>query len=596
MPEVVDPATLIKGGPSLWGPPIETVGKLQASGTADDAYVVDTLTAPENNPYHSFMRFCGFDFFSDGHTAAISTIGGDVWVVSGIDEKLDHLKWKRFATGLFQPLGLKIRNDVVYTVGRDQITALHDLDGDGEADFYENFNNDCQVTANYHEFTLDIQTDSQGNFYYSKGCPWPPDVKSDNQGTMIKVSADGKYFETFCTGLRAPNGSAMDEHDQLYTGDNEGHWTPSSKFEHLKQRQVLRHGPRRPHAQASRRRFEPPVLWLPHNGVDNSSGAMAFAPRETGGKWGPLDGHMVVASYGMSSLFAVMTEEVGTGDDAVEQGAAVKFPLKFDSSVMRARFNGGRAYPKGDGQLYLCGLKGWQTNAGRDGAFQRVRYTGKPWRAPGRVPRRRQRPALHLRRAAGQGQRHRRRQLERGAVELPLDAELRLAGVLGEGPGQGRPRRAGGEGRQALRRRQDRPAPDRRPGAGDADEDPLRHQGRRRQGSKGRRSSARSTKSARPGNLRSLQFGFHHGDHGGHGEEQEKSFIHEGARRDTKGHEGKRREGGLGWNPGRSPPSPCHALFFFLFFVTLRAPSWIKLFGSPSSSVPSVVSVVNLFD
>jgi len=375
--EIIDPSTLTKGGPALWGPALDTTGKLEDSGTPDDAYVVDTLTAPENNPYHTFMRFTGFDMFSDGHTAAISTIGGDVWIVSGIDEKLEHLKWKRFATGLFQPLGLKIRNDVVYTVGRDQITALHDLNGDGEADFYENFNNDCQVTANYHEFTLDIQADSEGNFYYSKGCPWPPNVTSDDQGTMLKVSYDGSKLEVFCTGLRAPNGSAMDEHDELYTGDNEGHWIPSSKFEHLRKGKFygMVPGAHLPGGEKPTT-FEPPVFWLPHAGVDNSSGAMAFAPSK--GNWGPLNGHMLAASYGLSSLFVAMTEEV----DGVEQGAAVKFPLKFESSVMRARFNGGAAYPHGDGQLYLCGLKGWQTNAGRDGALQRVRYTGKPWTQP----------------------------------------------------------------------------------------------------------------------------------------------------------------------------------------------------------------------
>jgi hypothetical protein len=37
---------------------------------------------------------------------------------------------------------------------------------------------------------------------------------------------------------------------------------------------------------------------------------------------------------------------------------------------MRARFN-----PR-DGQLYVCGLRGWQTTAARDGCFQRVRFTG----------------------------------------------------------------------------------------------------------------------------------------------------------------------------------------------------------------------------
>jgi hypothetical protein len=38
---------------------------------------------------------------------------------------------------------------------------------------------------------------------------------------------------------------------------------------------------------------------------------------------------------------------------------------------MRARFN------VQDGQLYVAGLRGWQTNGAKDGALQRVRYTGE---------------------------------------------------------------------------------------------------------------------------------------------------------------------------------------------------------------------------
>ncbi len=62
-----------------------------------------------------------------------------------------------------------------------------------------------------------------------------------------------------------------------------------------------------------------------------------------------------------------MQEEV----DGRPQGGIVRFPLKFDTGIMRARFN------PADGQLYVAGLRGWQTDAGHDGALQRVRYTGK---------------------------------------------------------------------------------------------------------------------------------------------------------------------------------------------------------------------------
>jgi hypothetical protein len=53
----------------------------------------------------------------------------------------------------------------------------------------------------------------------------------------------------------------------------------------------------------------------------------------------------------------------------------VQLPLKFASGIMRARFS------PADGQLYVSGLRGWQTAGVRDGALQRVRYTGKPLHA-----------------------------------------------------------------------------------------------------------------------------------------------------------------------------------------------------------------------
>lgn len=100
--------------------------------------------------------------------------------MDGLEGDLQDLKWKRYASGLFQPLA-EGHDGLIYVTGRDRITRLKDLNKDGEADLYENFNNDTVVTANYHEFCLNLHTDSAGNFFYFKGAPWPPDVKSPHQ-------------------------------------------------------------------------------------------------------------------------------------------------------------------------------------------------------------------------------------------------------------------------------------------------------------------------------------------------------------------------------------------------------------------------------
>lgn len=387
---------LTTGGPARWTETITTQGKL---GTEDGPYVVDTLTEPFPNPYNVSTFLGGHDFLPDGRIA-VCTFHGDVWIVSGTEGNLDKLFWKRFATGMFQPLGLKVVDGKIYVAGRDQITRLHDLNGDGEADYYENFNNDTVVTPNYHEFVLDLHTDSKGNFYYAKGAPWEPSVSSPHQGCILKVSPDGKKMEVYATGLRAPNGMTVGPDDTILVGDNQGHWMPSSKLNLVKpgsfmgmvpaaQRGLtLRYAdgreialnPSDPEARKQNKlkgwdkempipvSYDEPIAWVPMR-WDNSSGGQVYV---TSSKWGPWEGAPLFMSYGKCLLYGVLWDEI----DGTVQASLVPFNLKFQSGVMRGRFS-----PR-DGQLYLSGLKGWQNAATRDGGLYRVRYTGKAVRMP----------------------------------------------------------------------------------------------------------------------------------------------------------------------------------------------------------------------
>ena len=135
--EVSDLAALRQPGPARW-PAIETQA---VTGADNAAFAVDELTVPEDNPWRSYLRPSGLDFLPDGR-AVVASLSGDVWLVDGIGETLGTLRWKRFATGLNQPLGVRVVDGRIYINGRDQITRLHDTNGDGEADFYENFNNE----------------------------------------------------------------------------------------------------------------------------------------------------------------------------------------------------------------------------------------------------------------------------------------------------------------------------------------------------------------------------------------------------------------------------------------------------------------------
>ncbi|MCO8121007.1 c-type cytochrome [Stieleria sp. TO1_6] len=373
------PETLIGGGPTLWPGEIRTIGTL---GLESGGYVLDTLTMPDATESNTWFRTSALDFFADGRMA-LSTYGGDVWVVSGIDTDLMNLRWKRFAAGLYEPFGVKIVDEQVYVTCKDRIVRLHDQDGNGEADFYESFSADPDVSVNFHAFNFDLQTDDDGNFYYAKS---GHGADSDLPGAVFKISPDGKTREIYSTGFRTPNGMGSipggpSSPSRIVNSDNQGQWTPASKINLLKPGGYYGWVPTYSipgmwepgggsidisKVQAPDR-FDPPLVWMPQE-FDNSSGGQIWVDDD---RFGPLSGHLLHTSFGKGWMSYLMIQDVGE----LSQAAIVKLPYNFSTGIMRGRVN-----PR-DGQVYATGLQGWN-GGGRvgltDGGVQRLRYSGKP--------------------------------------------------------------------------------------------------------------------------------------------------------------------------------------------------------------------------
>ena len=225
------------------------------------------------------MFTSGFDFLPDGR-AFVCTIHGDVWLVSGIDEDLDQITWQRFATGLYHPLGLKVVDGKPIVMCRDRLTKLIDVNGDGEADVYENFNDDLVVTGENHAYAMSLETDPEGNFYFIKSGSKPP-----HGGTMLKLSADGKNLDVYATGYRHANGLGVSPTGIVTSADNEGNWVPSTRID------VVQPGGFYGHMATHRREnapdiYDPPLIWLPRS-MDNSAGGQVWVDSKKLGcsKW-----------------------------------------------------------------------------------------------------------------------------------------------------------------------------------------------------------------------------------------------------------------------------------------------------------------------
>jgi putative heme-binding domain-containing protein len=364
--EAPELAILTRGGPPRWTALLETEVR---PGGEEGPFAACVLLHPEANPWFSRLRFSGLDFL-DGGRAALSTWDGDVWLVSGLDEPSGRLVWRRIASGLFQPLGLKVARGAIHVACRDQIAILRDLDGDGEIDFYECFNNDHQVTEHFHEFAMGLQTDAAGNFYYAKSARHARTALVPHHGTLLRVTADGSRTEVVATGFRAANGVCVNPDGTFYVTDQEGHWTPKNRIN------LVREGGFYGNlwgyhevTDASDDAMKEPVCWIT-NAFDRSPSELVRVASES---WGKLDGAVLSLSYGYGQVFLLLEEEV----NGRLQGGLCALPVpRFPTGLLR-----GRIRPE-DGSLYLCGLFAWAGTQQAPGGFYHLRPTGKELQMP----------------------------------------------------------------------------------------------------------------------------------------------------------------------------------------------------------------------
>ena len=359
--------SFITGGPKRWP---QALNSTVTTGSNAGPFSVDTFGLPELNPWNALLRLTGFDFYPDGKRMAVCTWDGDVWEVGGIDHPENGLTWQRIATGMFQPLGLKFRGDEIFVCCRDQIIKLKDLNGDGETDFYECFNNDHQVTEHFHEFAMGLQTDTEGNFYYAKSGRHALDALVPHHGTLLKVSRDGSTTDILATGFRAANGVCLNPDGTFFVTDQEGFWTPKNRINRVEKGgfygNMWGYTDIKDNSDSA---MKQPLCWIT-NKFDRSPAELIWVPENT---WGPLGGSLLNTSYGMGQIFVVPHETVA----GQTQGGVNALPIpKLPTGVMRPRFH------PGNGQLYVCGMFAWAGNQVAPGGFYRVNYTEQPVHLP----------------------------------------------------------------------------------------------------------------------------------------------------------------------------------------------------------------------
>jgi len=310
----------------------------------------------------------GLDFMSDGRMV-VSTwdpTGGVYLVENHTSANPDEIKHKLIAKGLAEPLGLKVVNDRIFVMQKQEITELVDTNGDDIIDEYRTLCDDWGVSANFHEFGFGLE-EQDGYLYATLATAIEPGGASTNpqikdRGKVLKVNIKTGEREFIASGLRTPNGIGIGNGGSIYVADNQGDWLPASKIVEVKEGRFF--GSRSVDFEGTAGLKEtPPVVWLPQDEIGNSPSTPSYL------NVGPYKNQMIHGEVTNGGVKRVFVEEV----EGVKQGALFRFTQGLEAGVNRIRW-------APDGSLYIGGIGApgnWQANQGLKWyGLQRLAYNG----------------------------------------------------------------------------------------------------------------------------------------------------------------------------------------------------------------------------
>lgn len=351
-----------------WPQPVLTTVKLSSE---QEPYVVDTVTLPDNNPWKRRVRPADIQFLPDG-TGVVVTIDGDVWIAHGIQTSAGAVQWRRFASGLHEPMSVAIRDGQIYVFDRNGIWRLRDTDGDGEADVHELFSNAFAQTADLREFPSTLRLAPHGEFVIAKGGQQATTLGKHN-GSVLRIAADGRSSTVLGYGFRQPSIGVNLRTGLVTASDQQGQYIPSTPLHIVRDGQfygfLADFLPKEKYPAP----IAEPLTWLPHP-VNASALAQVWL---FDAKLGPLNDAMVHIGFNRPELFVVRFNERRSRP----QAAVMSVTQAFDFTPLNGAVN------PADGQLYLAGFQviGWGNVIDALGGIGRVRYTGAPVTLPREV-------------------------------------------------------------------------------------------------------------------------------------------------------------------------------------------------------------------
>ncbi len=289
-----------------------------------------SFTLAQARPSDFQPKVGGMDFLSDGRMV-VSTWDslGSVFILDGVKgNNPEGIKVKRIAYGLAEPLGLKVVDDEIYVLQKQELTKLVDLNKDDVIDEYQTVCNGWKVSANFHEFAFGLVY-KDGYFYGTLATAINPGGASTqpqipDRGKVVKISKEDGSFSFVASGLRTPNGIGFGVDNEIFIADNQGDWLPASKIIHLQENNW--YGSRSVDFEGTAGKAEaPPVVWLPQDEIGNSPS------QPTKLDVGPYKNQMIHGEVTHGGIKRVFAEKI----NGTYQGAVFRFTQGLEAGVNR---------------------------------------------------------------------------------------------------------------------------------------------------------------------------------------------------------------------------------------------------------------------
>ncbi|MBP2326874.1 sugar lactone lactonase YvrE [Kibdelosporangium banguiense] len=319
-----------------------------------------TLTNLRPNGFEP--KVSAMDWLPDGRLAIAtwdgkSTNTGEVWVLGNVTGATspDRVTTTRVASGLKEPMGLKVVDGKMYVSQKHELTELNDLNNDGLIDQYRTVAT-WPYGGNFHEFAFGLLY--QDGFFYlnlsvaiNEGGATTTPQPAVNRGSAVKVNRSTGEVTYIAGGLRTPNGLGWGPEGGLFVNDNQGGWLPASKLVQIKQDRFFNHYTQ-PAGKFDANPVTAPVLWLPQNEIANSPSTPVLLTQ------GRYAGQMVFGDVTYGGLQRAYLEKV----NGEYQGAVFRMTQGLEAGVNRISIGP-------DGAIYAGGI-GDTGNWGQNGKLK----------------------------------------------------------------------------------------------------------------------------------------------------------------------------------------------------------------------------------